>query len=167
MTQGNINLVSEPKRSKMIAIPQSSKSLLKDADSKQGKFLKTATVLLLLFASINCSKSNSETLSDSAPDNSGQNADDNANGALTSENQKENKSDLKTTQKIRQRIVANSELSINAKNVKVITINDVVTLRGPVKNQVEIDIIVDTAKEIAGNDKVISQLEFTNNQNNK
>lgn len=166
MTQGKKSFVRSPRRSKMTALLQSSKRQLNDADSSQGRFLKTGTLLLLLFAFISCSKSNPNTVSGFAPDNSGQNADDRANGALTAENQKENESDLRTTQRIRQLIVDSHELSINAQNVKAITIDGKVTLRGPVKNQAEIDIIVDKAKEIAGDNNVINQLEFTTNQTN-
>jgi osmotically-inducible protein OsmY len=46
-----------------------------------------------------------------------------------------------------------------AKNVKIITVNGVVTLRGPVKNPHEKETIEAKAQQIAGVNKVDNQLE--------
>ena len=56
--------------------------------------------------------------------------------------------------------MADEALSTTAKNVKIITINGVVTLRGPVKNPQEKGMIEAKAQQIAGVDKVDSQLEI-------
>ncbi len=67
--------------------------------------------------------------------------------------------DIELTRIIRQEIVTDKSLSTNGENIKVITINGVVTLRGPVDNQQEkqhIDLMV---KKVAGVKKVNSQLE--------
>ena len=42
--------------------------------------------------------------------------------------------DIAITTKVRQAVVAEKDLSTNAKNVKIITRDGVVTLRGPVEN---------------------------------
>jgi osmotically-inducible protein OsmY len=49
-------------------------------------------------------------------------------------------------------------LTLTAKNVKIITINGRVTLRGPVKHAGEKAAIEKKAEEIAGNGKVDNQL---------
>ena len=71
---------------------------------------------------------------ESAPDNTGRNVRDRG-ATLTSGDQSESKADLTTTQKIRQAVMADKSLSMTAHNVKIITVDGVVTLRGPVKTQ--------------------------------
>ena len=53
-------------------------------------------------------------------------------------------------------------LSMTAKNVKIITENGMVTLRGPVKSQAEKSKIAQLAKSAAGQMKVDNQLEVKN-----
>jgi hyperosmotically inducible protein len=127
------------------------------------KFLRTGTVLLLLIAFVSCSKDSSMNESRNNPDNTGHNARDASGSTVVPENQQENQSDLKITQKIRQAIVDDSSLSTNAKNVKVITINGLVTLRGPVKSNDEIENIVRKTESVVGKNSVTNQLEATNN----
>ena len=68
--------------------------------------------------------------------------------------------DLRTTQAIRKEIVANETLSMNAHNVKIITVDGVVTLRGPVKNETEKNEVVATAQRAPGVKRVNDQLEI-------
>jgi len=96
-----------------------------------------------------------------APDNTGRNVRDRSGATLTPGDQAESKQDLTLTQKIRQAVVADKSLSTNAKNVKIISNNGVVTLRGPVNSPQEKGRIEATAQRIAGVDKVESQLEIT------
>src|SRR5271170_942483 len=63
-----------------------------------------------------------------APDNSAQNKDQ----GLTADNQANAKADRLTTANIRKAIIADKDLSTYAHNVKIITVNGVVTLKGPV-----------------------------------
>ena len=51
-------------------------------------------------------------------------------------------------------------MSVNAHNVKIITKNGVVTLRGPVKSPEEKDTIAAKAKQVAGVKNVDNQLEI-------
>jgi osmotically-inducible protein OsmY len=53
-------------------------------------------------------------------------------------------------------------LSFTAKNVKIITINGKVTLRGPVKTEAERTAIEAAARGVAGGEQVDSQLEVSN-----
>jgi osmotically-inducible protein OsmY len=67
--------------------------------------------------------------------------------------------DLEITQRIRQAILEDQALSVSAENIKVITVNGKVTLRGPVKSQAEKAAIVAKARQIAGTNQVDDQLE--------
>jgi hyperosmotically inducible periplasmic protein len=96
-------------------------------------------------------------------DNSGRNVRDRNSDTKTPFDQSESEIDRKITQQIRRALVADPVLSINAKNIKVITINGVVTLRGPVANAQEKEIIVRKIGEIKGISKVDNQLEITHN----
>jgi len=88
------------------------------------------------------------------------NARDKDNTTLTPEDQKENESDIKITAEIRQAIIKNKSLSVNAQNVKIITRNGVVTLRGPVETKKESKKLRKIAKHTPGVLKVDNQLEI-------
>jgi osmotically-inducible protein OsmY len=95
-----------------------------------------------------------------APDNTGRNVRDRGGATLTPGDQAENATDRTLTQQIRQAIVDDDSLSTTAKNIKIITANGIVTLRGPVKNPQEKSTIEAKAQTIAGADRVDSQLEI-------
>lgn len=120
---------------------------------------KTTTGLVLaacILSLANCNKR--ETSASMSPDNSGQNKQTQPNA----ENQKEKSSDLKITQKIRQDVVDDDSLSVAGKNVKIITANGYVTLRGPVETQQDKNSIGDKAASVAGVSNVDNQLEAKN-----
>ena len=71
------------------------------------------------------------------PDNTATNERDRSGETKTSGDQSNSSADLKTTQAIRQALMKDGELSTTAKNIKVITANGHVTLRGPVKTAQE------------------------------
>jgi hyperosmotically inducible protein len=95
----------------------------------------------------------------SQPDNTRVNKRDTAPGAPTPMDQGNGSSDLKITQQIRQAVVADGSLSFTAKNVKIITQNGKVTLRGPVKTDQERSAIEASARKVAGDSNVDNQLE--------
>jgi hyperosmotically inducible protein len=66
-------------------------------------------------------------------DNTAQNKNQNK----TADNQPNAKSDRLTTANVRKAIIADKNLSMYAHNVKIITINGMVTLKGPVKSEDE------------------------------
>jgi hyperosmotically inducible periplasmic protein len=72
-----------------------------------------------------------------APDNTGRNTRDRSEGTLTPGDQGGSEADRETTRRIRRAITRNDQLSANAKNIKIITINGKVTLRGPVDSEQE------------------------------
>lgn len=94
-----------------------------------------------------------------APDNTKVNKRDQSNAEPTSDQQKENSSDRDMTQRIRRAIMKDKSISTYGHNVKVITQNGMVTLRGPVRSDEEKQAIEAKAKEVAGQDRVTSELE--------
>lgn len=93
--------------------------------------------------------------------NTGVNLRDRDSTAKTPLDQNENKADITITAAIRKRVVA-TKMSINAQNVKIITQDGRVTLRGPVKTEQEKRTIEEIARDVAGANKVDSQLEVNN-----
>jgi hyperosmotically inducible periplasmic protein len=93
------------------------------------------------------------------PDNTAINERDRSRETQTSGDQSNSSADLKITQAIRQSLMKDSELSTTAKNIKIITNNGQVTLRGPVKNVQEKAKIDQLAKSAAGGAKIDDQLD--------
>jgi hyperosmotically inducible periplasmic protein len=131
--------------------------------------MKTGALsLVLMFLIVGCSKNNqskndqpTQTATVEA-DNTGRNVRDRSDVTKTPTDQAENEADRAITQSIRQNIASDSSLSTNAKNVKIITVDGAVTLRGPVKSEKEKADIVARAQQIAGVKRVDDQLEITN-----
>jgi len=92
-------------------------------------------------------------------DNSRVNSRDKDSKTLTPMDQGGSESDRKITQQIRQSVMKDGSLSFTAKNVKIITINGKVTLRGPVNTAAERSAIEAAAKSAAGATQVDNQLE--------
>jgi hyperosmotically inducible periplasmic protein len=93
------------------------------------------------------------------PDNTATNERDRSGETKTSGDQSNSSADLKTTQAIRQALMKDGELSTAAKNIKVITSNGRVTLRGPVKTAQEKAKIDRLAKSAAGGAQIDNQLD--------
>ena len=94
-----------------------------------------------------------------APDNTAVNKRDADGASKTPIDQNENQADVNTTAKIRQRVLDVQDLSINGRNVKIMTANGKVTLRGPVNSTEEKESIGKIALEVAGEGNVDNQLE--------
>jgi hyperosmotically inducible periplasmic protein len=105
-----------------------------------------------------CSFSPAQTTAP-APDNSGVNVRDRNSQAVTADQQSNAKSDVELTRRIRRAIIRDHSLSMTAHNIKIISDNGAVTLRGPVDSEHEKNIIVKKAQGIAGADKVDDRLE--------
>jgi hypothetical protein len=93
------------------------------------------------------------------PDNTARNVRDRADHAITPLDQGNSKADVGTTAQIRKGIIADKNMSVNAKNVKIMTIDGRVTLRGPVNTDEEKRLIGDIAINIARLENVDNQLE--------
>ena len=92
-------------------------------------------------------------------DNTAKNQRDRSGETKTSGDQSNSPEDLKTTQAIRKALMKDSALSMTAKNIKIITADGQVTLRGPVKSADEKSRIDQLAKASAGKAKIDNQLE--------
>jgi len=94
-------------------------------------------------------------------DNTAVNERDRSSKTLTPMDQGSSEADRNTTMQIRQALMRDKTLSFTAKNVKVITINGKVTLRGTVKRDAERTAIDNAARNVAGSSQVESQLEVS------
>ena len=94
-----------------------------------------------------------------AADNTKKNERDRSAETKTSGDQSNSPEDVKITATIRRAIVKDHSLSATAKNVKIITTDGTVTLRGPVQNEAEKTKIAELAQSAAGNAKIDNQLE--------
>jgi osmotically-inducible protein OsmY len=100
-----------------------------------------------------------QTTDSAQPDNTKTNKRDRKPGAVTADQQKMNTSDREMTKKIRQAIMADKSLSTYAHNVKIVSQDGMVTLKGPVHSEAEKSTIEAKAAEVAGGaDKVKSEI---------
>ena len=96
---------------------------------------------------------------DTNADNTGKNVRDRADESQTATDQSNDPADIKMTAAIRKMVVADDSLSMMAKNVKIITVGGVVTLRGPVETEKEKTAIESHAKQ-AGAKTITNELEI-------
>jgi hyperosmotically inducible periplasmic protein len=93
------------------------------------------------------------------PDNTAVNERDADASTKTPIDQDETQRDVNITAEIRKAVLADEKMSVNARNVKIITAAGKVTLRGPVNSQEEKDAIESTAKAVAGKDNVTNEID--------
>ena len=93
-----------------------------------------------------------------APDNTKTNQGDASKNAKTADQQKMNPADRDTTKKIRSAIMDDKSLSTYAHNIKIITTDGMVTLKGPVRSEDEKSAIEAKARQIAGDSNVTNNL---------
>ena len=115
-------------------------------------------VCLLTLAS-SVARAQDSSAGQSAPDNTKVNERDKDKSEPTADQQKNNRSDRDITQQIRQSVMNDKSLSTYAHNVKIISQNGMVTLKGPVRSDDEKRVVEAKAAAIVGQDKVTSQLE--------
>ena len=101
---------------------------------------------------------NSPPMGAAETDNTKMNERDREEPRLTADQQSENEADRKLSASIRKAITDDDSLSTYAKNVKIISQNGTVTLKGPVRSETEKKAIEAAAKKAAGNAKVTSEL---------
>jgi len=92
------------------------------------------------------------------PDNTAANKADRQQGQPTADQQKENVSDRDMTKNIRRALVKDKSLSTYAHNVKIISENGIVTLKGPVRSEEEKSAVEAKAAEVAGSNNVKSEI---------
>jgi hyperosmotically inducible periplasmic protein len=96
-------------------------------------------------------------------DNTDKNERDRNSAALTPGDQGGSEADRTVTQQVRQGVMGDDALSTTGKNVKIITVDGVVTLRGPVKTAEEKATIASIAQRVNGVKRVDNQLETVTN----
>jgi len=92
-------------------------------------------------------------------DNTSINQRDRGHETLTPMDQSNKPSDLEMTREIRRAIVKYDDLSIDARNIKIITVDGAVTLRGPFKSEQEKADIAAKAAQLVGDSNVHNELE--------
>jgi osmotically-inducible protein OsmY len=113
-----------------------------------------ASAVLAVVCSISPSPGMAEVGQTTPPDNSGMNADH----KKTADDQSNSSPDRLTTAKVRKVIVADKELSSYAHNIKIITTNGKVTLKGPVKSEEEKQRIISDLANVIPAEDVNNQL---------
>jgi hyperosmotically inducible protein len=114
------------------------------------------TCLLLGLWGIASAQDNSQQ---PAPDNTKVNERDKSSSEPTADQQKDNRSDRGITQQIRQSVMKDKSLSTYAHNVKIISQDGMVTLKGPVRSDDEKRSVEAKAAAVVGQDRVPSELE--------
>jgi hyperosmotically inducible periplasmic protein len=125
-------------------------------------YSKAALVLLICTVFfIGCGQNSDMTAQ--APDNTRVNERDRNPAEQTADQQNENERDRDLTQKIRQLVMADETYSTNAQNIKIISHNGMVTLKGPVNTAEEKRSIVAKAVSATGDaNKVTDQISVEN-----
>jgi hyperosmotically inducible periplasmic protein len=122
--------------------------------------INRSTWTLLVLGSLLGVGSLSAQQSTAPADNTTVNQRDRNPNEPTADLQKNNPSDRDITQQIRRAIMKDKSLSSYAHNVKIITQNGQVTLKGPVRSDEEKRAIEAKATEIVGENKVTSELDI-------
>jgi len=128
----------------MVSVPRISKGLLLTAGMLLGLWLGAGPQV---------------RAQQNAPDNTKTNQGDANKGATTADQQKMNAADRGITKEIRSSIMKDKSLSTYAHNIKIITQDGKVTLKGPVRSEDEKAAIESKAVAIAGANNVTDQLE--------
>jgi osmotically-inducible protein OsmY len=92
-------------------------------------------------------------------DNTALNERDRDGAHKTPVDQNENQRDVNITSEIRKAVLEVKDMSVNARNIKIITADGKVTLRGPVNSESEREAIEKIARDVAGKDNVASEIE--------
>jgi hyperosmotically inducible protein len=121
--------------------------------------MKTKVLRTLLLAAAPCLIGSLSAQSQPpAQDNTKQNQRDRAAGEPTADQAKNNVTDRDAMQRIRKSLVGDKTLSTYAHNVKVISENGNVTLKGPVRSEDEKRMVERKAAEVVGADHVTSEI---------
>jgi hyperosmotically inducible protein len=96
-----------------------------------------------------------------APDNSRSNSatENSTDRGSVADGQSNRPQDLRLTQAIRRSVMADKTLSVDAHNVKIVTINGHVTLNGVVRTDAEKSAVLAKAVTVAGADNVLDALK--------
>ena len=99
-----------------------------------------------------------QSFADSEVDNTKVNKRDRAANEVTADQQSNSEGDTDLTRRIRQAIMKEETFSTYAQNVKVISVNGKVTLKGPVSTESEKTKILSHARSVAGTANVTNEM---------
>lgn len=102
-----------------------------------------------------------------AADNTALNRRDLDSNTLTPVDQGSEPEDVAITSRIRKAVMETEGLSVNAQNVKIITLNGLVTLRGPVNSEEERRIVGEIAAAVVKPADVVNQLDVVSSATNR
>jgi len=108
----------------------------------------------------------SSTFGDIGDDNTKVNQRDRAEHELTADQQNLNESDSELTRRIRKDLMSKRDLSTYAHNIKIITVNGKVTLKGPVRSLNEEKTILKLAQAAAGRSNVTNEISVVPEKQN-
>ena len=117
-------------------------------------------LLIALFVSAVCLVNSPSICLAQAADNTAINRKDKHPDQMTAGQQSQTKEDREITQNIRQAVIDDKSLSTYAGNVKIITVDGMVTLKGPVRSEHEKSAIEEIVAQIVGKDKIQSEIEI-------
>jgi osmotically-inducible protein OsmY len=122
--------------------------------------MKHSKAILTILFFVAASVSHAQTPGTSTkPDNTKVNQRDRNASEATADQQKENATDQAMTKRIRQSIMADKSLSTYAHNIKIISQDGAVTLKGPVKSDDERKTLMGKAVAVTGSaDKVTDEI---------
>jgi hyperosmotically inducible periplasmic protein len=123
--------------------------------------MRSLSLALALGAFVVIASQPARVAAQTAPDNTERNERDRGGDTLTPTDQGESDADREITRSIRKAVVAEDAFSVDAKNVKIITRDGVVTLRGPVETAEEKARIGSLASTPNGVRKVDNQIEVS------
>lgn len=131
---------------------------------KRGTFIIVAVASVFAAGAVCADDTTRGQAADNPPahhdaDNTGRNQRDRDGNTLTPFDQGGSEADREITAAIRQAVVDSEQLSTTAHNVKIITRDGHVTLRGPVKSTDERTAIANAAARVSGVKGVDNQLE--------
>jgi len=129
------------------------------SDRSKSSMKHSKIVLTIMFCAIAVMAYGQTPDEGAKPDNTKVNKRDRNAGEATADQQKMNATDRELTRKIRRSIMADKSLSTYAHNIKIISQNGAVTLKGPVKSNDEKQTVIAKAVAVAGSaDKVTDQI---------
>ncbi|MGB8888418.1 MAG: BON domain-containing protein [Candidatus Korobacteraceae bacterium] len=121
-------------------------------------FCQCLGVLLFLLVMVPVWAQDTSGASQAAGDNSKVNQQDRQSSAPTADQQKNDSADLQLSREIRQSLIKDKSLSTYAHNLKVISQNGKVTLKGPVRSEDERDAVLAKATQVAGEANVNDEM---------
>jgi len=126
--------------------------------------MRTLTNQLVLGLLLSSSAALANSSTTTQPDNSRVNQrDKNTSSSVTADQQKNNRADLDITRQIRRSVVKDDALSTYAHNVKIVSQNGEVVLRGPVRSMEE-KIKIERLAHVPGVKSVRNEIEVKTDQ---